>query len=93
MSLLEIENLRLSIGGVPILKDIDLTLEQGEVMGLVGESGSGKSMTASAIMRLLPAGVRVDSGSIEYEGRDLLALDEAQMRRVRGAHTPPAARA
>ncbi|NLD69133.1 MAG: ABC transporter ATP-binding protein, partial [Limnobacter sp.] len=67
------------------LRELSLTLSANEILCLVGESGSGKSMTASAIMRLLPAGVRVDSGSIEYEGRDLLALDEAQMRRVRGA--------
>ena len=46
VSLLEIENLSLAIGGVPILRDIDLAIEAGEVMGLVGESGSGKSMTA-----------------------------------------------
>ena len=67
------------------LRELSLTLSANEILCLVGESGSGKSMTASAIMRLLPAGVRVDSGSIEYEGQDLLALDEAQMRRVRGA--------
>src|SRR5690606_17032757 len=67
------------------LRELSLTLSANEILCLVGESGSGKSMTASAIMRLLPAVVRVDSGSIEYEGQDLLALDEAQMRRVRGA--------
>lgn len=54
MSLLEIENLSLSIGDNTILKDIDLHLEQGEVLGLVGESGSGKSMTALTLMQLLP---------------------------------------
>ena len=61
------------------------TLAANEILCLVGESGSGKSMTASAIMRLLPQGVRVDGGTIDYEGVDLLALDEAQMREVRGA--------
>ncbi len=48
MSLLEIEKLRLSIGAFEILKGVDLSIEQGEVLGLVGESGSGKSMTALA---------------------------------------------
>ena len=48
MSLLEIENLSLSIAGLPVLRDIDLSIAAGEVLGLVGESGSGKSMTAAA---------------------------------------------
>ena len=52
MSLLEIENLSLRIGETPILKDVDLTIGAGEVMGLVGESGSGKSMTALTVMQL-----------------------------------------
>jgi peptide/nickel transport system ATP-binding protein len=83
MSLLEIENLRLSIGGVPILKDIDLTLDQGEVMGLVGESGSGKSMTALTIMQLLPNGSVAD-GRVSFDGIDILAAPEAAMNRLRG---------
>ena len=83
MSLLEIEYLRLSIGGVPILKDIDLTLEQGEVMGLVGESGSGKSMTALTIMQLLPHG-SVAGGRVTFDGIDILGAPEAAMNRLRG---------
>ena len=83
MSLLEIRNLSLSIGDVPILKGIDLEIAQGEVMGLVGESGSGKSMTALALMRLLPRGART-SGSITFDGIDILSAPEAAMCRVRG---------
>ena len=83
MSLLTIEKLRLEIGGTPILKDIDLTIDKGEVMGLVGESGSGKSMTALAIMKLLPHAARA-SGRIDFDGVDLLSASEEAMCRLRG---------
>jgi len=84
MSLLEIEKLSLSIGGIDILKDVDLAVEPGEVLGLVGESGSGKSMTAMSIMRLLPEGARA-SGRILFNGADLLAAPEETLCRLRGA--------
>jgi len=83
MSLLEIENLSLDIGGVPILKDIDLAISSGEVVGLVGESGSGKSMTALSIMRLLPEAARA-SGRIAFNGFDLLTATEDRMCALRG---------
>jgi peptide/nickel transport system ATP-binding protein len=83
MSLLEIENLRLSIGGLPILKDIDLSIDAGEVLGLVGESGSGKSMTALTVMQLLPHGARA-AGRVTFDGIDILAAPEAAMNRLRG---------
>ena len=67
------------------IRGLDLELSANEILCVVGESGSGKSMTASALMRLLPTGVKVVAGGIEFDGRDLLALDEAQMREVRGA--------
>ncbi|MBL8671410.1 MAG: ABC transporter ATP-binding protein [Alphaproteobacteria bacterium] len=57
----------------------------GETLGVVGESGCGKSVTALSIMRLLPPRLgRVVAGAIRFEGRDLLALSEAEMRAVRG---------
>jgi len=83
MTLLEIENLSLDIGGVPILKHVDLTISAGEVVGLVGESGSGKSMTALSIMRLLPDAARA-SGQIAFNGIDLLAASEERMCALRG---------
>ncbi len=83
MSLLEIENLRLEIGDTPILKDIDLTIEQGEVMGLVGESGSGKSMTALTVMQLLPEAARAQ-GRVTFDGIDILSAPEAAMNKLRG---------
>ena len=83
MSLLEIENLSMTIGGMPILKDIDLTIASGEVVGLVGESGSGKSMTALTVMRLQPEAARA-GGRISFNGVDILAASEAQMCALRG---------
>ncbi|MBN9273367.1 MAG: ABC transporter ATP-binding protein [Mesorhizobium sp.] len=81
--LLEIRDLSLAIGGHPILKGVDLSIGQGEVMGLVGESGSGKSMTALTVMRLLPFSARA-TGSVRFDGIDLLAATEDQMCALRG---------
>lgn len=64
---------------------VSLALAANEILCVVGESGSGKSMTANAIMRLLPGGVGIDGGRILFEGRDLCTLSEAEMRSVRGA--------
>jgi peptide/nickel transport system ATP-binding protein len=67
------------------LSGVSLSLSAGEILCVVGESGSGKSMLASTVMRLLPAGVAVSGGRVTFDGRDLLALAESEMRRVRGA--------
>ncbi|SEM29691.1 peptide/nickel transport system ATP-binding protein [Bosea lupini] len=67
------------------MEKVSLSLAANEILCVVGESGSGKSMTANAIMRLLPGAVTIDGGRILFEGRDLCGLDEAQMRKVRGA--------
>ncbi|MEP9389114.1 dipeptide ABC transporter ATP-binding protein [Mesorhizobium sp. KR9-304] len=83
MSLLEIENLSLDIGGTPILRGIDLSIEAGEITGLVGESGSGKSMTALSLMRLLPDAARA-MGRITFDGIDILAASEDRMCALRG---------
>ncbi|MBX3597370.1 MAG: ABC transporter ATP-binding protein [Rhizobiaceae bacterium] len=83
MSLLEIEKLCLSIHGKTILDRIDLSLNQGEVRALVGESGSGKSMTALAVMQLLPYGA-MTTGNIRFDGRDLLHASEDEMCALRG---------
>ena len=64
---------------------VDLHLAPGEHLGLVGESGSGKSVTALSIMRLVRPPGRIVAGRIAFEGRDLLTLDEAEMRALRGA--------
>ncbi|MET3521969.1 ABC transporter ATP-binding protein [Mesorhizobium abyssinicae] len=83
MSLLEIENLSLSIGDTPTLKGVELAVAPGEVMGLVGESGSGKSMTALTVMRLMPLAARA-SGRVIFDGIDILAASEDQMCALRG---------
>jgi peptide/nickel transport system ATP-binding protein len=67
------------------MKDVSLTVSSNEIVCVVGESGSGKSMTANAIMRLLPGGVTIDDGKVLFGGRDLTRLTEAEMREVRGA--------
>jgi peptide/nickel transport system ATP-binding protein len=83
MALLEIKDLQLSIAGFPILKDVDLSVDAGEVLGVIGESGSGKSMTALSIMQLLPVG-SVTGGSVKLEGREVLGLSDREMRAIRG---------
>jgi oligopeptide/dipeptide ABC transporter ATP-binding protein len=70
----------------PVVEGVDLTLARGRVLGLVGESGCGKSVTARAIMRLLPEPpARITGGRILFEGRDVLALDRRELRRLRGS--------
>jgi len=64
---------------------VSFEIARGEILALAGESGSGKSVTALSILRLVPPPGRIVSGSIRFEGRDLLALDERDLRRVRGA--------
>jgi ABC-type dipeptide/oligopeptide/nickel transport system ATPase component len=64
---------------------VSFQLAAGETLGLVGESGSGKSVTAFSILRLVQPPGRIVNGRVSFEGRDLLALSETEMRQVRGA--------
>jgi peptide/nickel transport system ATP-binding protein len=70
-------------GVVQAVTDVSFEVRPGETLAVVGESGSGKSVTALTVMRLHPKSTRI-SGSIMFEGRDLLALDDDEMRAVRG---------
>jgi len=72
-------------GPVPAVNDVSFEIRAGETLGLVGESGSGKSVTALSIMRLVQPPGRIARGSIRFKQRDLLALEEREMRAVRGA--------
>ena len=71
-------------GVVKAVDGITYDIQEGEVVGLVGESGCGKSVSALSILRLIADTGCIVGGSIEFEGRDLLTLSEAEMRRVRG---------
>ncbi|MEV0398811.1 ABC transporter ATP-binding protein [Actinoallomurus sp. NPDC050550] len=77
--------IRTPSGPLEILRGIDLEVDRGETLAVVGESGSGKSFTALSIAGLLPIGASVTSGQVLLEGRDLVALREAERRAVRGA--------
>ncbi|MFB6367329.1 ABC transporter ATP-binding protein [Paenibacillus elgii] len=68
-----------------LIEDLSFSVNSGEIVGIVGESGSGKSMTAMAIMGLLPANVRVTKGRILYRGQDLLKMSKRDLRRLRGS--------
>ncbi len=81
--MLMVEGLSLSIHGIPILQDVGFEMREGEVFGLVGESGSGKSMTALALMGLVPRGA-VATGRATFAGRDLLTMSEAELCGLRG---------
>ena len=86
--MLEIDDLQVELdaeaGLVKAIAGMQLTLSRGETFALVGESGCGKSMTALALMRLLPENGRVAGGAVRLDGQDLLALPEGRMRDVRG---------
>jgi peptide/nickel transport system ATP-binding protein len=88
MPLLELKDVRTEIrlknSTVHALDGVTLSVEPGETVGVVGESGCGKTMTAMSVMRLLPNGGSVTGGEILLDGRDLLALSDSEMSKVRG---------
>jgi len=81
--LLEVRDLRVAIGDVEAVHGVTFTLRGGERTGMIGESGSGKTVTALALLGLLPEGLSA-SGRVVYGGRDLLELSEAELSRLRG---------
>src|ERR1700744_3473852 len=88
-AVLQVKNLSVSMIGdhnklVPVLENLSFSVEAGQTAALVGESGCGKSMTALAIMRLLPEGFVVTGGSILLDGEDVLTLSPKRMRTLRG---------
>ncbi|MEA5387889.1 ATP-binding cassette domain-containing protein [Haloarculaceae archaeon H-GB2-1] len=87
-TLLSVDNLSVefavSDGRIQALRDVSLSIESGETLGIAGESGSGKSTLAYAIVRYLDNNAHVPEGSIEFKGRDLLEMLPAELRSVRG---------
>ncbi len=83
--LLEVQDLCVSFSGFDILDGISFSLDPGEILGIVGESGSGKSMTALAIMGLLPTGGRMHADRLRLMGEDLLRARPDRMDALRGA--------
>ena len=84
--LLKINNLCLSISSdneLEILKNINFSLKESEILSLIGESGSGKSLTALSIIRLLENNCRITSGDIIFNNKNLLSLEERSMRIIR----------
>ncbi len=89
MSLLEVADLRVHLftknGIVRAVDGISFTVEAGRSLGIVGESGCGKTMTALALMRLIPAPpARIVSGTIQFNGEDVVTMDAARLRALRG---------
>lgn len=86
--ILRVEGLRTHFytfaGVVKAVDGVALSVNIGETLGLVGESGSGKTVTAQSIMRIVPTPGKTIDGTIEFEGRDLLALTESEMENIRG---------
>ena len=87
MPLLEVHNLHIGLqtqrGQAEAVRGIGFTLERGETMGIVGESGCGKSITVQSLMGLLPSSASV-TGSIRFDGQELIGLDERTMCGIRG---------
>jgi peptide/nickel transport system ATP-binding protein len=83
-ALLQVRDLLVTIGDAPVVDGMNFAIRPGETLALVGESGCGKSLTARAIMGLLPPVARRRSGTIELEGRDIAPLDEAGLAAIRG---------
>lgn len=88
-NILEVKNLKTyfytSQGTVKAVDGVSFNIEKGTFFGIVGESGSGKTLTALSILKLVSEPGRIEEGSILFEGADLLKMDEASLRAIRGA--------
>ena len=88
-TILDIRNLTIALPAQAdrdtALDSVSLQLHAGEILCVVGESGSGKSVTAGAILQLLPSALLVRSGQVLFEGQDLLSASPKTLRTIRGA--------
>ena len=83
-ALLDVDGLTVRFPTAEPVRNLSFAVEASQTLAIVGESGSGKSLTALALMRLLPRSARITSGKIRFDGQDLLAIGERDMRAVRG---------
>ena len=88
MALLEVNDLHTSFftpaGEVKAVNGVSFYLDSGKVLGIVGESGSGKSVTAYSIMQILEKTGKIVSGSVKFDGQELVGIGEAGMKKIRG---------
>ena len=88
MALLEVNDLHTSFytpaGEVKAVNGVSFNLERGKVLGIVGESGSGKSVTAYSIMQILEKTGKIVSGSVKFDGQELVGIGEDGMKKIRG---------
>ena len=88
MALLEVKDLRTSfftpVGEVKAVNGVSFFLDHGKVLGIVGESGSGKSVTAYSIMQILEKTGKIVSGSVKFDGQELVGIGEQGMKKIRG---------
>ena len=87
-TVLEIKDLAVELysekGPLPVIDKVNLSIKEGEIVGVVGESGCGKSMLASAIMNLLNSPAQIAAGTIFYEGQDMTTLSSKEFQKIRG---------
>ncbi len=83
MTLVQVNDLNISLGGQHLVRSVDIELDKGECLALVGESGSGKSLTALSLMGLLPSNARVSQQTFQFEGQSLLHCSEDEWRQLR----------
>ena len=87
-TVLEIKDLEVELlsekGPLPVIDKVNLSIKEGEIVGIVGESGCGKSMLASAIMNLLNSPAKIAAGTIFYAGQDMTTLSPREFQRIRG---------
>ena len=88
MAMLEVKDLRTSFytpaGEVKAVNGVSFNLDHGKVLGIVGESGSGKSVTAYSVMQILEKTGKIVSGSIKFNGQELVGAGEKEMKKIRG---------
>ncbi len=81
---LSVRDLRIDIGGSRVVDGVSFDVPSGSRVGIIGESGSGKSLTALAVMGLLPRGARA-TGSVTWEGREILGIPDRELAEIRGS--------